>query len=273
MPVTDTITTFYSFTARTQIKSAEMNNNFGAFRGHLIAVDGSLSALAVTNSYDLGSSSRYWRAGYITQVNCSTLAASSVNTTTLTASSVQTTTLTTSSLISTTATVTTLNHAGGTASRVAVLDASKNFASSTVTSTELEIIAGSTAKASFNPIVMGTSSTGTGTYSTQVGRSARFGPIVFFHIHVQISAHTGSGNMKLGGLPVACANVTNGQIACSVGYANNLALTAGNNLKAYVIPNSTEIDLTQSPTGTQAESAVPLDTSFQLILSGWYFAV
>jgi len=64
MPASDTITAFYSFSAATVIRSAYVNNNFDAFRGHIIAVDPTLGALAATRSYDLGSEARRWRRMY-----------------------------------------------------------------------------------------------------------------------------------------------------------------------------------------------------------------
>lgn len=124
---------------------------------------------------------------------------------------------------------------------------------------------------SFTPTVIGTSTAGTGTYSTQVGRYAQFGPIVVFHMHIQITNHTGTGNIQFGGLPVTSANVSNGQVACTIGYCNGLTLTASNYPKAYVLANDTKIDIVQTPTGSTLEASVPMDTAFQIIISGWYF--
>lgn len=63
MPSTDTITSFYSFTAQTVIQSAQMNTNFSNFRGHLIPIDPS-TATAINNTYDLGSGTYKWRRVY-----------------------------------------------------------------------------------------------------------------------------------------------------------------------------------------------------------------
>jgi len=60
MPSSDTITTWNTFTAKTLIKSADVNNNFDVFRGHLLPVDASAAA-AADNAYDLGSSTYRWR--------------------------------------------------------------------------------------------------------------------------------------------------------------------------------------------------------------------
>jgi len=63
MPASQTITAFYSFTPSTAILSAQVNNNFSLMRGHFLPIDGSASSFA-NNTYDLGSSSFQWRAGY-----------------------------------------------------------------------------------------------------------------------------------------------------------------------------------------------------------------
>lgn len=63
MPSTDTITSFYSFTAQTVIQSAQMNTNFSNFRGHMIPITTD-TATASNNTYDLGSSTYKWRNGY-----------------------------------------------------------------------------------------------------------------------------------------------------------------------------------------------------------------
>lgn len=63
MPASQTITAFYSFTPSTAILSAQVNNNFNLFRGHLLPIDGSAASFA-NNSYDLGSASASWRNTY-----------------------------------------------------------------------------------------------------------------------------------------------------------------------------------------------------------------
>lgn len=69
MPSTQTITSFYSFVASTTnspqvIKSAEVNNNFNIFRGHIIPVDPNTATAAPTRTYDLGADEYRWRYIY-----------------------------------------------------------------------------------------------------------------------------------------------------------------------------------------------------------------
>lgn len=63
MPTSATITSsdFYTFTANTMIRSAYVNTNFALWRGHVLPVDGSTTAAAVSGSYDLGAVDHYWR--------------------------------------------------------------------------------------------------------------------------------------------------------------------------------------------------------------------
>lgn len=64
MPSSNTITAFHSFTALTQIKSAEVNTNFSNYRGHIIPVDPSTATAGATMTYDLGGETHLWRGLY-----------------------------------------------------------------------------------------------------------------------------------------------------------------------------------------------------------------
>lgn len=64
MPSTATITSYYSFTALTTIRSSEVNANFSNYRGHLIPIDPDTSTAATTLTYDLGSSDHAWQNVY-----------------------------------------------------------------------------------------------------------------------------------------------------------------------------------------------------------------
>lgn len=122
----------------------------------------------------------------------------------------------------------------------------------------------------FTPIMLGTSTSGSGTYNHQVGQYTKIGDTVFFQINVSWSGHTGTGNIRCGGLPFTSTNVTNGQFGVAIGYWNNLAITAGYIFTAYVITNTTQIDLIQTPSGGGSATGISMDTSAQIILTGFY---
>jgi hypothetical protein len=57
----------------------------------------------------------------------------------------------------------------------------------------------------FSPTIVGTSTAGAGTYTTQVGRYTKIGNRVYCYVALSWSAHTGTGNMRIGALPFASA--------------------------------------------------------------------
>lgn len=59
----------------------------------------------------------------------------------------------------------------------------------------------------FTPTIVGSTTAGTGTYTTQVGRYTKIGRMVTVSVAVTWTAHTGTGNLRIGGLPFASANV------------------------------------------------------------------
>lgn len=60
MPSSLTITAFYEFSPGTTIKSSEVNNNFGLFRGHIVPIDPTTGAFGAAGAWDLGSETNYW---------------------------------------------------------------------------------------------------------------------------------------------------------------------------------------------------------------------
>lgn len=64
-------------------------------------------------------------------------------------------------------------------------------------------------RGSFTPVVEGATSAGVGTYTYQVGRYVKVGTIIAFSLAVRYTAHTGTGNTRISGLPFASTSVGN----------------------------------------------------------------
>lgn len=123
----------------------------------------------------------------------------------------------------------------------------------------------------FTPTISGSSSAGTGTYSIQVGVYTKVGRQVSISIWVAWSAHTGTGNLQITNLPFSSSATTDLYNAVTIGYANNLALTANNVVIAHNPNNSSRIDFYQYAVGGGANSAVAIDTGASIIVSATYF--
>jgi hypothetical protein len=121
----------------------------------------------------------------------------------------------------------------------------------------------------FTPTIAGTTTAGTGTYSVQVGRYTKIGNRVLFQIAIVWSAHTGTGNMRVGGLPFTAVNVSNA-LPPAASANGNLALTASNVMQASVISNTVQMAIDQVPVGGGAITSVPIDTAASIYLSGQY---
>jgi hypothetical protein len=119
----------------------------------------------------------------------------------------------------------------------------------------------------WTPTIYGTTTAGTGTYYVQDARYTKIGRAVSFVFDLAWSAHTGTGEMNVGGLPFT----VNVHAAIAPGYADNITLTALNILQSLCIDGSTNIGLRQTPVGGGAISGVALDTSGRLMISGTYF--
>jgi hypothetical protein len=122
----------------------------------------------------------------------------------------------------------------------------------------------------FTPAITGSTSVGTGTYSTQLGIYTRVGNMVRFNIEITWSAHTGTGDMGLAGLPFT-ASSTGGLHPISI-LSSNLTVPLNTLPAGMVISNSSSITFYTMPTtGTSASvGLLPLDTAATLWICGTY---
>ena len=123
----------------------------------------------------------------------------------------------------------------------------------------------------FTPTIYGTSTAGEATYvgSGRVARYTKVGNRVHFTIYLSWTAHTGSGNMHISGLPFNSKNVVNLYHPVTA-YYQNLDLTASYFFQGYIPNNNNVIFLFQQPVGTGSSNLIPLDTNAQLIINGSY---
>lgn len=121
----------------------------------------------------------------------------------------------------------------------------------------------------FTPIIKGSTVAGTGTYASQDGRYTKIGDVVYFKLAVSWTAHTGSGSLVPGGLPFNASSSEPRSTLVLV--TSSLALTASNYAAALKTANNADMSVEQMPVGGGALTAVPLDTSATILISGHYF--
>lgn len=121
----------------------------------------------------------------------------------------------------------------------------------------------------FTPVIHGTSTVGSGTYVTQSGKYTRVGNVVFFTLRLEWSAHTGTGNMRVAGMPL-----TSSANSCAI-IPSFSSLNIGGSTYQFIPTMSGSvnyIDLQRSILdGSAPISGVPMDTAGLLDLTGFYF--
>ncbi len=120
----------------------------------------------------------------------------------------------------------------------------------------------------FTPVLEGTTTAGVGTYTTQAGRFTRIGNRVFIDVALHWTAHTGTGNMRIAGLPFTSASgsmraVLNAEV-------QSFTIPAGAALSARVLPATTLLGLNTVPSGGGSLSPIAMDTSAECYVSGCY---
>ncbi len=119
---------------------------------------------------------------------------------------------------------------------------------------------------SWTPTIIGVTTGGTGTYTSQVGRYSRIGQRVFYSCAVSWTAHTGTGFMRVSGLPYACSNTANNFYFASIGAS---LLTFTGQLCAAPEVGTSQISIFTFASGG-AIGALTMDTAASVWISGHY---
>ena len=117
----------------------------------------------------------------------------------------------------------------------------------------------------FTPVVEGTSSSGTATYPRQGGRYTKIGDRVFFVAAIVYNSHTGTGNMRVSGLPYAIRNQDFNRAYIPF-YADNLTIT-GVPIAVFVL-GQTYFNVNALENGSA--SALAMDAAATLYVTGSY---
>ena len=102
----------------------------------------------------------------------------------------------------------------------------------------------------WTPTIIGTSTAGTASYSGQVGKYTKIGNVVVCTMLIDYTGGTGSGGLRINGLPFTSANDSTYAVASL--YYSNIAFTSGWAPQAYVGLNTTYINCEQSNGGASA---------------------
>jgi hypothetical protein len=118
----------------------------------------------------------------------------------------------------------------------------------------------------FTPLLYGSTTAGTGTYTTQTGNFTKIGDIINYEIVIIITAHTGTGNAYISGLPYA---ISSSEPQCLTwAWSQGLSITG----QLYFTPNS-GISSTSgilSVNNNSSNSSLPMFTTGSLRITGYY---
>ena len=121
----------------------------------------------------------------------------------------------------------------------------------------------------FLPTVNGSTTAGTGTYTSRSGKYTKIGNVVTFCLDFILSAHTGTGDMLVAGLPFP-SDAINYQ--ANIVARHNLSLTASHYFGgSFISPSTSFIELSQMPVGGGTPAAIPMDSVCDVRLQGFYY--
>lgn len=114
----------------------------------------------------------------------------------------------------------------------------------------------------FTPTIVGSTNAGTGTYTTQSGQYTKIGNLVFVTMTLAWSAHTGTGNILIEGLPytASTSRYVFSAAAQALSYTGTLKILDGSSSGTQL---ELVVDYTFDPITMDTEVA-------SLIVTGWY---
>jgi parallel beta-helix repeat protein len=118
----------------------------------------------------------------------------------------------------------------------------------------------------FTPVIYGGTVEGTGTYTMQNGKYSKIGNLVFINIALTITAHTGSGEFRIRGLPFPSFSLSSQLQSMNIVTSG---VTFSNQIVCYPSQGTSFIRLSQLVTNS-AMTNVQLSTSCTVYITGVY---
>lgn len=124
----------------------------------------------------------------------------------------------------------------------------------------------------FTPSIIGSTLDGSASYAPANGNYTKIGRVVHFEIYIAWGSGTGTGDLRIAGLPFAIYNPATTYTFPAFTIADaSIALSADTILAAEGQPGTTEIALVEIPVGGGVRSSVAYDAAGSLVISGTYF--
>ena len=123
----------------------------------------------------------------------------------------------------------------------------------------------------FTPTVIGTTTAGTAVYPGVKGRYTRIGDTVSFVLSLNWNTGTGTGNLRIAGLPFNAPNDSALFQAVTIGPFVNLTTPAGTIPTAMIFPSTNNIVFFSGTVGGGAGALLAYDASGEIYISGTYF--
>ena len=121
----------------------------------------------------------------------------------------------------------------------------------------------------FTPSITGTSTAGEATYAYRIGKYYKIGKLVHIEIYLSWTAHTGTGNMEIYGLPFPVASSPGGHQVTFAISPYRITLSDGHIITGYSGSGGTGIALRQY-NSAEVFIPIPMDTGAQIRVVGSY---
>jgi hypothetical protein len=119
----------------------------------------------------------------------------------------------------------------------------------------------------WTPTIGGSSSSGTGTYTTQQGTYTKIGNVVKFQAEITWTSHTGTGQLEVRNYPFTSTNEIS---PISLRFEGGPTFSSGSYVQAFVNPNSTTSGTAQTNPSTSAYTSVVISNTGTVIVNGVY---
>lgn len=127
-------------------------------------------------------------------------------------------------------------------------------------------------ESTFTPAVIGSTIDGSATYTDASGNYTKIGRVVNFEIFISWSGGSGTGDLRISGLPYAIYNPVSGYTFPAFTIADaNISLNAGTIAAAEGQVGTQEIAIVELPVGGGPRASAAYNANGTLVISGTYF--